>query len=189
MPGAADHHQLARRTAGFLALLVAALITLATGCTTSPPSFTPVPPAAGASLPPPRTQPGPATPAQQRAAVAAARHFAHRLLTYTHRAPEQLAPSVRLRGLITHRYAAALAPRDRIDPTLATTLSEVSSVRITSARIAADAPGDSDTQYVLLTCTQKLTLDERTEHIELIWSLRLLRYGATWRVDEVSQAG
>ncbi|MFF0250644.1 hypothetical protein [Streptosporangium sandarakinum] len=188
MPGAA-RRQLARRAAGFVALLVAALTALTTGCTTSPPSFTPAPPAAGASLPPPGTQPGPATPAQQRAAVAAARHFAHRLLTYTHRVPEQLAPSVRLRGLITHRYAAALAPRDRVDPALATALGEASSVHITSARTAADAPGDSDTQYVLLTCTQRLTMGGHTERIELIWSLRLLRYSDAWRVDEVSQAG
>ncbi|GGL49901.1 hypothetical protein [Planomonospora parontospora] len=182
----------ARAPALRVTLLVLTLITLLGGCTSDPSSPAAAAPSASppqGSLPASSAGPGPASAAQQRAAVAAARRFTRRLLTYSHLSPAELAPSVRLRGLITHRYAAALAPRDRVDPALATTLREVSATRITSARTAADAPGDAGTQYVLLTCIQTLTADGRTDRIEMVWSLRLLRYGETWRVDEVSQAG
>ncbi|MFI6883719.1 hypothetical protein [Streptosporangium canum] len=169
-----------------------ATVLTVTACA-SPPAAHSVRPAPSAATPdrlPARPAPPQrAEPAQQQAAVTAARRFTHRLLTYTYRTPQHLPPSARLNGLITHRYAAALAARDSIDPALALSQHETSRVRITRARPASDAPNDAGTQYVQLACIQTLTAAGRSEHIAMTWSLRLLRYPTGWRVDEVTQAG
>ncbi|WP_433358561.1 hypothetical protein [Streptosporangium sp. CA-115845] len=183
-------------------LALAAALLLGTGCTAAPPTSAPADTAASVSIPAPAVGTAPAPPsagpphrpgeeerAQRRTVLATARHFATRLLTYTHRAPHRLAPSRRIGALVTHRYAQELAARDAIDPALAVAQRESSRVHITSARLSAEAPNETGTQYVLLTCTQTLTLGGHTERLALSWSLRLLRFPGGWRVDEVIQAG
>ncbi|RCG18231.1 hypothetical protein DQ384_39250 [Sphaerisporangium album] len=147
------------------------------------------------SPPAPAARPsGPVAPrwaCDSPAPIAAATRFTARLLTYSWREKDSLAPLTRVGPLLTHRYAAQLRPRNALDPLLVSRSRESSRVRVLAA---APRPGagpdaaDPATCYVLISYRQDLDRAGQSEHLRQDWTIRLLRYDDGWRVDDAAPA-
>ncbi|WP_188197517.1 hypothetical protein [Nonomuraea sp. SYSU D8015] len=123
------------------------------------------------------------------AVLATARAFVRAMLTYSYRQPEHLPPLNRVGTLITHGYTMRLQPRQSLDPELALTTREHSTVHVVSATIARQAPHDATTRYATIAYKQTLTQGGRRERVTRIWQIRLVRFPSSgWRVDDVTQA-